>query len=147
MALKKAKWKLASANAMTGSILYGTLGGGEFLMEPDDQRGVIYRFPYMIGGFGLSPMPVGLDFSHESMPGNGTRVLHYSGKLVKPADFVGFFRIVTVEANAGPGVSASALLFGTGPFWEKGYCALIGGQAGIPSVGISACFGYIIDWY
>ncbi|GAB3796432.1 hypothetical protein GCM10028819_14030 [Spirosoma humi] len=145
--IQKSKWSLSTANAVTGSILMGTLGGGEFLMEPDDQKGTIYRFPYIVGGVGVSPMPIGLDFSHESMPGTGTRIIQWPNKLVNPSDFIGFFRIVSVEVNYGPGVSSSVLVFGPGMFWEKGYCALIGGQAGIPTVGISGCFGYVIDWY
>ncbi|WP_157627058.1 hypothetical protein [Spirosoma luteum] len=147
MPIQKSKWSLATANAVTGSVLLGTMGGGEFLMEPDDQKGVIYRFPYIVAGIGVSPMPVGLDFSHESMPGTGTRVIQWPNKLIKPTDFIGFFRVMTVEANFGPGVAAAVLIFGVGPFWEKGYCALTGGQVGIPTVGISGCFGYVIDWY
>lgn len=147
MSITKSKWKLNSANAVTGSILYGTAGGGEFLMEPDDQRGVIYRFPYIVVGVGMSLLPIGLDLTHESAPGTGTRVVQISGKLSNPADFIGFFRVVTLEGNMGPGVGASVVLFGEPPFWEKGFCALAGGQVGMPGVGVSACQGYLIDWY
>ena len=157
----------ATGNTVGGtiSVLWVSVSAG--VMDIQDEQGNTYGLTYAGIGSGLSAVPINIDLSNpdSGLPSEGCGIMQFNNSLQTPEDFLGPFRMISVEVQAGVGAATGWIVFGgsdvgmgmmaagggAGPGLQmeisswKGVVPVAGIQTGTPQIGVSVTVGQIIS--